>query len=47
MTARPDQTGTYRIRGLPPGQYYLVAVGPAEQGEWFNPSFLDEHLVSR
>ena len=24
MTARPDQTGKYRIRGLPPGEYYLV-----------------------
>jgi len=43
MTARPDQTGKYRIRGLPPGQYYMVAVDPAEQGEWFNPAYLDEH----
>ena len=42
-TARPDQTGKYRIRGLPAGQYYLVAVDPAEQGEWFNPTYLDEH----
>jgi hypothetical protein len=43
MTARPDQTGKYRIRGLPKGEYYLVAVDPAEQGEWFNPQYLDEH----
>lgn len=43
MTARPDQTGKYRIRGLPPGQYYLVTVDPAEQGEWFEPTYLDEH----
>jgi hypothetical protein len=43
MTARPDQTGKYRIRGLPPGQYYLVAVDPTEQGEWFEPAYLDEH----
>jgi hypothetical protein len=43
MTARPDQTGKYRIRGLPPGQYYVVTVDPAEQGEWFNPAYLDEH----
>jgi len=42
-TARPDQTGKYRISGLPSGQYYLVAVDPAEQGEWFNPVYLDEH----
>ena len=43
MTARPDQTGRYRIRGLPPGEYLLAAVNPAEQGEWFEPSFLDHH----
>jgi hypothetical protein len=43
MTARPDQTGKYRIRGLPPGQYYLVTVDPTEQGEWFEAAYLDEH----
>ncbi len=43
MTARPDQTGKYRIRGLPPGQYYVVTVDPTEQGEWFEPTYLDEH----
>jgi hypothetical protein len=42
-TARPDQTGTYRIRGLPPGEYYLTTVDPAEQGEWFEAAYLDEH----
>jgi hypothetical protein len=43
MTARPDQTGKYRIRGLPPGEYYLATVDPAQQGEWFEPAYLDEH----
>jgi Carboxypeptidase regulatory-like domain len=43
MTARPDQTGTYQIRGLPAGDYYVTAVDPAEQGEWFEPAFLDQH----
>ena len=43
MTARPDQNGKYQIRGLPPGDYYLVTVDPAEQGEWFEPAFLDQH----
>ena len=43
MTARPDQTGTYQIRGLPPGDYYVTAVDPTEQGEWFEPAFLDQH----
>ena len=43
MTARPDQTGKYKIRGLPPGPYYLATVDPSEQGEWFEPAYLDEH----
>jgi hypothetical protein len=43
MTARPDQTGKYRIRGLPPGDYYLATVDPSQQGEWFEPAYLEEH----
>ena len=42
MTARPDQTGQYQMRGLPPGDYYVTAVDPTEQGEWFEPAFLDQ-----
>jgi hypothetical protein len=45
MTARPDQTGKYRIRGLPPGEYYLATVDPSEQGEWFEPAYLEEHRI--
>src|SRR5262249_7507117 len=43
MTSRPDQTGAYKIRGLPPGDYYVVTVDPSEQGEWFEPAYLDAH----
>ena len=43
MTARPDQTGMFKIRGLPAGEYYLATVDPAEQGEWFEPAYLDQH----
>lgn len=43
MTTRPDQNGKYQLRGLPAGEYYLVAVDPAEQGEWFEPSYLAAH----
>jgi hypothetical protein len=43
MTARPDQTGQYQIRGLPAGDYYVTAVDPTEPGEWFEPTFLDQH----
>ena len=45
-TARPDQNGKFQIRSLPPGNYYLVTVDPAEQGEWFEPAFLDEHRIA-
>jgi hypothetical protein len=40
-TARPDQTVSFRIRGLPAGGYYLVAVDPAQQGEWYSSSYLE------
>jgi hypothetical protein len=43
MTARPDQTGHYAIKGLPPGEYYVVTVDPSEQGEWFEPAYLEQH----
>jgi hypothetical protein len=39
--SRTDQSGAYRIRGLPAGDYYLVAVDDVEQGEWFDPAYLD------
>jgi hypothetical protein len=43
MTARPDQNGRYQIRGLPAGEYFLTTIDPVEQGEWFEPAFLDQH----
>jgi hypothetical protein len=46
MTARPDQNGKFQIRGLPPGDYYVVTVDPAEQGEWFEPAFLDQQRAT-
>jgi hypothetical protein len=44
-TARPDQTGHFRIRGLPAGDYYLATVDPAQQGEWFEPAYLEQHRL--
>ena len=38
---RPDQNGRYRIRGLPAGEYYAVAVDSVEDGQWTDPEFLD------
>jgi hypothetical protein len=45
MTARPDQTGKFRVRGLPAGQYYVTVVDPTEQGEWFEAQYLDQHRI--
>jgi protocatechuate 3,4-dioxygenase beta subunit len=38
--ARPDQQGQYRFDGLPPGDYYAVALDYVEQGQWFDPDYL-------
>jgi hypothetical protein len=40
-TSRTGDTGAYRIRGLPAGDYYLLAADDVEQGEWFDPAYLD------
>jgi protocatechuate 3,4-dioxygenase beta subunit len=40
QAARTDSSGGYRIRNLPPGDYFLVATDDVEQGEWFDPAFL-------
>lgn len=45
MTARPDQNGKYQLRALPAGAYYLAIIDPAEQGEWFEPSFLQQQVT--
>ena len=42
-TTRPDQTGMYKLRNLPAGEYYVVTIDPAEPGEWFDPQYLDQH----
>ena len=45
MTARPDQNGRFQIRGLPPGDYFLAAIDPQQQGEWFVPAFLEQQTA--
>ena len=39
--ARPDQQGRYQIDGLPPGDYFAVALDYVEEGQWFDPAYLD------
>ena len=38
--ARPNQDGGYRIRDLPAGSYYAIAVPYIAQGEWNDPEVL-------
>ena len=40
-SARPDQEGTYQIRGLPPGEYLAVAIDYVEDGMWNDPEYLE------
>ena len=45
--ARPDQQGTFRVRGLPPnGRYLAVAVDYLEDGEASDPAVLEQLATS-
>ena len=39
-TARSDQNGEYRLGEIPPGDYLVAGVEDVEQGEWFDPEYL-------
>jgi hypothetical protein len=38
---RPDQEGQFRIRNLPAGTYYAIALDYIAQGEWNDPEVLE------
>jgi hypothetical protein len=38
---RPDQDGRFRISGLPPSDYYVVALDKINPGQMTDPDFLD------
>ena len=38
---RPDQDGKFRVRNLPAGEYYTIALDYVEQGAGTDPEFLD------
>ena len=40
-SARPDQQGTFQIKGLPPGDYLAVAMDYVEDGGWNDPEYLE------
>jgi hypothetical protein len=41
-TGRTNAQGHYRIRNLPPGEYYAVATVDVDEGEWFDPVVLEQ-----
>lgn len=41
VSVQPTSDGKYTLRNLPPGEYFITAVVDVEQGEWFDPRFLD------
>ena len=41
QSSRPDQDGRYKVKALPAGDYYAVALDFVEPGEASDPEFLD------
>jgi hypothetical protein len=39
---RPATDGSFTIKGLPPGEYFLAAPTDLESGEWNDPVLLDQ-----
>jgi hypothetical protein len=38
---RLDQRGLFTFKGLPAGDYFLVALDSVQESQWFDPEFLD------
>jgi hypothetical protein len=43
---RPATDGSFSVRGLPPGEYFLAALTDLETGEWNDPTLLEEAVRS-
>jgi hypothetical protein len=37
---RPATDGVFSVRGMPPGEYLVVALTDLESGEWNDPALL-------
>jgi hypothetical protein len=40
-TSRPDQDGRFKVSGLPPGDYYAIALDYVDSSEWMEPDYLE------
>jgi hypothetical protein len=38
---RLDQRGLFTFKGLPAGDYFLVALDSVQEGQWYDPEFLE------
>jgi hypothetical protein len=38
----PDQHGDFTFKGLPAGKYLIAAVDYAQDGQWYDPAFLED-----
>ena len=41
---RPGQQGNFTIHGLPPGNYFAVALPPVQGTDWQDPEFLQQYI---
>ena len=42
VVSSPDQLGAFKVSNLPPGRYFAIAVEYLDQGDEFDPEFLDK-----
>lgn len=42
QSVRPGTDGRFTFRGIPAGDYRLTAVTDVEEGEWYDPAFLEQ-----
>jgi hypothetical protein len=40
-SSRPDQEGRFKVPGLPPGDYYALALDYVDSADWTDPEFLE------
>ena len=46
MSVRTANDGTFSFNNVPPGDYQIAAVDDVEQGEWYDPAFLQRLVPS-
>jgi len=46
QATRPGTDGRFAVRGLPAGEYRLVAVSDIEPGQWYDPALLRQLFAS-